>query len=173
MPKRSWPNESSAGSRASVPSPWRIEVRVPSNIKTADDQIARRALKIIAWDTTIPNKKVQVKVGNGWITLSGRVEWHCQKLGAERAVRRLSGVAGVTNLIKVRPCAEVSDIKHRIEESLRRSAEVDAGRIHITVTGGKVTLDGTVHAWHEKQVAQEAAWSARGVSEVEDHVMID
>ena len=151
----------------------KIEVGVPSNIKTADDQIARRALKIIAWDTTIPNQKVQVKVGNGWITLSGQVEWHCQKLGAERAVRRLSGVAGVTNLIKVRPCAEVSDIKHRIEESLRRSAEVDAGRIHITVTGGKVTLDGTVHAWHEKQVAQEAAWSARGVSEVEDHVMID
>jgi osmotically-inducible protein OsmY len=150
-----------------------IEVRLPSSIKITDDQIARRAIKIIAWYTTIPNEKVQVKVQNGWITLSGEVEWHCQKVGAEQAVRKLSGVAGVTNLIKVKPCAEVSDVKHRIEESFRRSAEVDAGRIHITVTGGKVTLEGTVHARHEKELAQEAAWSARGVAEIEDHVMIN
>jgi osmotically-inducible protein OsmY len=79
----------------------------------------------------------------------------------------------VTNLIKVKPHAELSDIKHRIEESLRRSAEVDAGRIHITVTGGKVRLEGKVHAWHENELAQEAAWSARGVAEVEDHVTLE
>jgi osmotically-inducible protein OsmY len=150
-----------------------IVVRFPSNVKTADDQIARRALRIIAWDTTVPSDKVQVKVESGWITLSGEVEWQYQRLGAEQAVRKLSGVAGVTNLIKVSPGAEASDVKHRIEESLRRSAEVDARRINVKVAGGKVTLQGKVHAWHEKDVAQQAAWSARGVTEVEDHITID
>jgi osmotically-inducible protein OsmY len=150
-----------------------IEVRLPSNVKTADDQIARRALKIIAWDTTIPNDKVKVKVQNGWITLNGDVEWQYQKLGAEQAVRKLSGVVGVTNLIKVYPAAQASDVKHRIEEALKRSAEVDAGRIQVSVESGKVRLEGKVHAWHEKKMAQQAAWSARGVTEVDDRIMID
>lgn len=150
-----------------------IEVRLSGNVKTADDQIARRALKIIAWDTTIPNDKLQVKVQNGWITLSGNVEWQYQKLGAEQAVRKLSGVVGVTNLIAVRPAAQVSEIKTRIEQALMRSAEVDAGRIQVSVDGGKVRLDGKVHAWHEKEMAQRAAWSARGVTEVEDRIQID
>jgi osmotically-inducible protein OsmY len=150
-----------------------LEVRLPGNVKTADDQIARRALKIIAWDTTIPNERVQVKVQNGWITLSGNVEWQYQKLGAEQAVRKLSGVVGVTNLINVYPAAQVSDVKTRIEEALKRSAEVDAGRIQVSVDGGKVRLDGKVHAWHEKEMAQLAAWSARGVTEVDDRIQID
>jgi osmotically-inducible protein OsmY len=150
-----------------------IEVRLPSNIKTSDDQIARRALKIIAWDTTLPDDKVQVKVENGWVTLSGDVDRHYHRLGAEQAVRKLSGVAGVTNLLKVTPCAAAPDVRHRIEEALKRSAAVDARRILVTVSGGKVTLTGKVHALHEKHMAEQAAWSARGVSEVDDRITVD
>jgi osmotically-inducible protein OsmY len=150
-----------------------IEVRLPGKVKTADDHIARRALRIVAWDTTIPNDKLQVKVENGWITLSGEVKWQYQKLGAEQAVRKLSGVVGVTNLINVYPAAQPSDVKRRIEDALERSAKVDAGRIQVTVEGGKVRLEGKVHAWHEKNMAQQAAWSARGVTEVEDCLLID
>jgi osmotically-inducible protein OsmY len=150
-----------------------IEVRLASNKKTADDQIAKRALKIIAWDTTIPNDKIRLKVENGWVTLSGDVEWNFHKKAAEESVRKLSGVFGVTNLITVRPRANISDVQHRIEEALKRSAEIDAGRIRITVADGKVTLLGKVHAWHERGVAERAAWSAPGVTAVEDRIQID
>jgi osmotically-inducible protein OsmY len=150
-----------------------IEVRLPSNAKTADDQIARRALRIIAWDTTLPDDTVQVKVENGWVTLRGDVDWQYHRLGAEQAVRKLSGVADVTNMIKVKPCAAAPDVRHRIEEALKRSAEVDARRIQVAVSGGKVTLSGNVHAWHAKQMAQQAAWSACGVTDVEDRITID
>jgi osmotically-inducible protein OsmY len=150
-----------------------IQVRLPGNRKTDDDQIARRALKIIAWDTTIPGDRVQVKVENGWVTLGGDVEWQYQKLAAEQAVRKLSGVAGVTNAIEVYPSAHTADIKHLIEDSLRRSAQVDADRIRVKVAGHRVILEGKVHGWHEKQIAQQAAWSARGVTDVVDDIVID
>lgn len=149
-----------------------LQVRYPQNKKTDDDQIARRALKIIAWDTTVPDDKVKIKVQNGWVTLSGEVEWSHQKAGAEEAVRRLSGVIGVTNLITVRPHADVRDVKHHIEEALKRNAQLDAKEIRVSVDGGKVTLEGNVPAWHERAIAEKAAWSTPGVSAVEDRIQV-
>lgn len=149
-----------------------LQVRYPQNKKTDDDQIAKRALKIIAWDTTVPDDKVKIKVQNGWVTLSGEVEWSYQKTGAEEAVRKLSGVIGVTNLITVRPHADGRNVKHRIEEALKRNAQVEAKEIRVTVDGGKVTLEGNVPAWHERAVAEKAAWSAPGVSAVEDRIQV-
>lgn len=149
-----------------------LQVRLAHNRKSDDDQIARRALKIIAWDTTVPGDKIRIKVENGWITLSGEVEWKFQKAGVEEAVRKLSGVTGVTNLITVRPCADVGDVKHRIEEALRRNAQLDAEGIRVFVDGGKVTLQGHVSALHERSVAEQAAWSAPGVWSVEDQIVV-
>lgn len=149
-----------------------LQVRYPQNKKTDDDQIARRALKIIAWDTTVPDDKVKIKVQNGWITLSGEVEWSYQKAGAEEAVRKLSGVIGVTNLITARPRADIRNVKHHIEEALKRNAQLDAKEIRVSVDGGKVTLEGTVPAWHERAVAEKAAWSTPGVSAVEDRIQV-
>jgi len=149
-----------------------LQVRYPQNKKTDDDQIAKRALKIIAWDTTVPDDKMKIKVQNGWITLSGEVEWSYQKTGAEEAVRKLSGVIGVTNLITVRPHADVRNVKYRIEEALKRNAQLEAKEIRVTVDGGKVTLEGNVPAWHERAVAEKAAWSAPGVSAVEDRIQV-
>jgi len=149
-----------------------IEVRFPARKRTADDEIAKRALAIIAWDTTVPNEELQVKVQHGWITLSGEVEWHFQRTAAEYAVRKLSGVVGVTNLISVRPQIDAEDVKQRIENALKRSAEIEADTIRIAVTGSKVTLEGKVNAWHEREVAERAAWAAPGVSAVEDRLTV-
>lgn len=149
-----------------------LQVRYPHNKKTDDDQIAKRALKIIAWDTTVPDDKVKIKVQNGWITLSGEVEWNYQRDAADVAVRKLSGVVGITNLITVRPHADVRDVKHRIEDALKRNAQLDAREIRVIVDGGKVTLEGSVPVWHERAIAEKAAWSAPGVSAVEDRILV-
>jgi len=149
-----------------------IEVRYAADKKTADDQIAKRALDIIAWDTTVPEDKVMVKVENGWITLTGEVAWQFQRTAAEHAVRRLTGVVGVTNLMTVRPHVDAAGVKHRIEDALKRNAELEAGAIRVNVVGGKVTLEGNVRAWHERAVAERAAWAAPGVNAVEDHLTV-
>ncbi len=149
-----------------------IEVRFPDGKKTADDEIAKRALNIIAWDAMTPEGQIKIKVQNGWITLTGDVEWNYQKTAAEDSVRRLSGVKGVSNMITVHPRIDASNIKRRIEEALKRSAEIEATGIRIDVSGGKVTLEGKVHSWHERSLAESAAWAAPGVGVVEDRLVI-
>jgi osmotically-inducible protein OsmY len=149
-----------------------IEVRYPDAKKTADDEIAKRALNIIAWDTTVPEDDMKVKVQNGWITLSGEVEWNYQRIAAEDAVRKLSGVLGVSNLLTVRPRIDASDIKLRIEDALKRSAEIEAAGVHVAVSGGKVTLEGRVQSWHERSIAEQAAWAIPGVGIVEDRLVV-
>ncbi len=149
-----------------------IEVRFPEDKKTTDDEIAKRALNIIAWDAMVPEGLLKIKVQNGWITLSGDVEWNYQKTAAEESVRRLSGVKGVSNMITVRPRLDASNIKHRIEGALKRSAEIEATGIRIDVSGSKVTLQGKVHSWHERSLAESAAWAVPGVGMVEDRLVI-
>lgn len=149
-----------------------IEVRYPSDKKTADDEIARRAIDILAWDVSVPAEKIKVQVQHGWVTLSGEVDFHFEKLGADMAVRKLTGVLGVDNQITIRPTAVAGDVKRRIEDALRRHAAVEADGIRVIVEDGKVTLEGRVRAWHERRVAEQAAWAARGVRSVDDHLQI-
>ena len=149
-----------------------IQVRYPANKKCADDEIAQRALQIIAWDVDLPDDAIQVKVQNGWVTLTGHVDWHYQRADAEAAVRRLSGVTGITNSIATRPRVDAKDIKRRIEQALKRNAEVEASGIKVNVDGGKVRLDGKVQAWYERSVAEQAAWAVSGVNFVEDHLKV-
>lgn len=149
-----------------------IEVRYSGEKQTSDDEIAKRALSIIAWDATVPDDKVKVVVSSGFVTLSGEVEWNYQKTAAETAVRKLSGVRGVSNMITVRPSASTFDIKRRVEDALKRNAEIEASGIRVDVSGGRVTLEGRVHSWHERNVAERAAWAASGVSMVEDRIAI-
>lgn len=149
-----------------------IEVRLPSDQKTSDDDIAQRALKIIEWDTTIPNGKIQIKVQKGWVTLTGEVPWYFQSTAAESAVRKLSGVIGITNDITIKPSVQAGDIKHRIEDALKRNAEFEANQIRVLVSGGRVTLEGKVKAWHERLLAERAAWAAPGVNIVEGHLAV-
>jgi osmotically-inducible protein OsmY len=147
-----------------------IEVRYPSEKKTADDQIAERALKVIAWDASVPEDAVSVRVEKGWVTLEGSVPWYYQKRACEDAVRKLTGVAGVSNFIKVQPRVEAADVKNKIMAALKRNAEIEADAIRITVKDGTVTIDGTVKAWYERDLIEQAAWSAPGVASVIDRV---
>jgi osmotically-inducible protein OsmY len=149
-----------------------IAVRYPSERKNDDDEIAQRVAKIIDWSATIPAAKVKIKVERGWVALSGEVEWQFQRMAAETAVLKLSGVVGVTNLITVRPHVDASNVKHRVEDALKRNAELEADGIRVAVTGGKVTLEGKVRAWHERGVAERAAWAAPGVIMVEDRLTV-
>ena len=149
-----------------------IEVRYPNENRNADDEIAQRAAKILEWDSTVPPGKIKVKVEKGWITLSGEAEWQFQRQAAEAAVRKLSGVSGVMNMITVRPRVDAVNVKHRIEDALKRSAELQADAIRVAVAGGRVTLEGKVRAWRERNVAEQAAWAAPGVVAVEDRLTI-
>ncbi len=149
-----------------------IEVRPVGTHRTADDEIAKRAVNTISWHVTIPKDAVQLEVANGWVTLRGRVEWQYQKNAAADAVRDLSGVIGVSNLIEVTPRPSATDVKKRIEDAFRRDAEIEAEAINIHVADGKVTLHGKVKTWAERQAAEHAAWSAPGVRTVEDHLSI-
>lgn len=151
-----------------------IEVRYPYQNKTADDQIAKRAVDIISWDVHIPSGVVDVLVqDNGWVTLSGTVDWYYQRRAAEDDVRKLSGVRGVTNKIAIKPGVDTSNVKNKIEAALKRHAEVEAKSIRITVqNGNKVVLEGKVDNWDERRAVENAAWSAAGVSSVDDRLTI-
>jgi osmotically-inducible protein OsmY len=149
-----------------------IEVRLPSSSERTDADIAAAAVRALEWDAFVSVDKLDVTVSKGLVTLEGEVEWQFQKEDAERVIRRLSGVKGVTNLITVKPRVTPSELKQKIEQALIRSAETDAQRITVEVQGSKVILKGTVRAWVEREEAERAAWSAPGVSSVESRIVI-
>lgn len=149
-----------------------IQVRLDKGAGTDDDTIANRAVNIISWRSDTPVGDIKVVVQKGWVTLEGQVDWQYQKEVAESAVRKLSGVVGVDNRITLRPRVKVVDIQQSIEEALKRNAEVDAKGIRIKVDGSVVKLEGKVHFWREREIAERAAWSVPGVSKVEDQLLI-
>ena len=149
-----------------------VQVRYPFEAKTDDDQIAKRAADALAWNL-VPAQSTKVTVQQGWITLKGKVDWQYEKVAAELAVRRLAGVTGVTNAIEVKPHAEPKEVKRKIMAALHRNAQVEANHIQISVKDGKVTLDGKVRAWYERGVVEQAAWSAPGVTQVEDNLKVN
>jgi osmotically-inducible protein OsmY len=150
-----------------------IEVRYPSDKKAADDEIARRAVNILEWYGVLPHEAVRVTVQKGWLTLDGQVNWHYQKKAAEDAVRKLSGLVGVANNIAIVSGVEPLDVQKKIEEALRRRTEAEAQAIRVKVRDGhKVSLEGVVDNWDERDAAESAAWSVAGVRSVDNRLSI-
>jgi osmotically-inducible protein OsmY len=150
-----------------------IRVRLPEDKKTADEEIATRAINILKWRVGLPADRIGIKVEKGMITLTGDLDWQHQKAEAGAAVQHLSGVTSVINDIRIRPGVSLPEIKDKIDKALRRSAELDASRITIRTDGSEVVLGGKVHAWFERDIAERAAWAVPGVTEVSNQILIE
>jgi len=150
-----------------------IEVRLPTAAERPDPEVARAALDALKWNVLVPDDRIKVKVEKGWVTLEGDVNWHYQREAADRAVRRLTGVRGVTNLITVKSSPVPKDVKQQIKHAFERAASFDAEHIDVTVEDGSVILEGTVRSYAERRDAERAAYNAPGVTHVENKLRID
>jgi osmotically-inducible protein OsmY len=148
------------------------EIQVRSIGERTGSDIAAAAVHALSWNSTIPQGKVHVTVDKGWITLKGDVEWQYQRQEAERVVRRLLGVKGVSNLITVKPAASPSDLKRKIQDALVRNAQIDADGITVEVEGSKAILRGKVRSWAEREEAERVAWLAPGITSVDNRITL-
>lgn len=146
-----------------------IEVK---GITRTDPEIARDVLEAMKLDLTVPDEKIKVAVSNGFVTLEGTLAWNFQREAAESCARKVNGVRGMNNRIQLVSNVTASEVKTKIEEALRRSAEVDARRIAVSANNTTITLAGNVHSWFEREEAKRAAWAAPGVTRVIDHIAI-
>jgi osmotically-inducible protein OsmY len=137
-----------------------------------DPEIAREAVSAIKSQLPISSEHIKVVVKGGWISLEGQVEWQYQKSTAENAVRRIKGVKGVNNLIQLKPTARPAEIKRKIQDAFKRNAEIDANQVVVEADGSSVILKGKVRSWIEREEAERVAWSAPGVTRVEDRIVV-
>ena len=140
-----------------------LDVRLSPEHRRSDTDIAVAAEQSLKWDTVVPDQ-VRLTVDKGWVTLQGEVEWDYQRRSAEKAVRSLMGVVGVSNEITLRErVVTKGDLQTRITDALKRQVEREVKSIDIDIRGSTVTLRGRVNSWHERDAAQGVAWSAPGV----------
>jgi osmotically-inducible protein OsmY len=155
-----------------------IHVKVPGSLGRTDTEIAQAVRHTLEWDVLVPDTRITSTVADGWVTLAGRVERLRERADAERAVRYLHGVRGVTNQIVVRPPTVQSErmrevIEDALERCAEREAEREAKRIQVQVSDGAVTLTGRVHSYAEKRAVMGAVSHAPGVHTVTDHLRIE
>lgn len=143
-----------------------VDVKLSALHKRNDTELAAAIESALKWNSVVPVDKVRVTVDNGWVTLAGELDWDYQRTSAEKTVRPLIGVTGVSNEMTLKPRATPADVTSRIEDALKRQAEREAKRVQVEVSGTAVTLRGTVHSWQERDAASGAAWAAPGVRTV-------
>jgi osmotically-inducible protein OsmY len=149
-----------------------LVVKLPASMERDDTDIAEAAVHALQWHSSVPEDKVTVSVRNGWVTLEGELEWFFQKESAHHAVKNLTGVKGVTNSIEIKAKATVGDVKQKVEAAFKRSAEVDARGVVVEVADSRVILSGQVRSWSEYEEAEWAAWSAPGITDVDNRLTV-
>jgi osmotically-inducible protein OsmY len=149
-----------------------IDVVLPGLVNRSDTEIARTAENVLEWTTNWPKNQVKVMVENGWITLTGELDYVYQRKMATTAVRHLMGVIGVSNQITIKPFLSSSTVKSDILAALKRRALADAEKILVSVDGGKVNLSGVVHSWSDRDMVRDMAWNTPGVTNVNDNISV-
>jgi len=149
-----------------------LQVTPTGEFARSDSAIADAAANALDWDSAVPSGAVKPTVRNGWVTLNGAVGWQFQKVAAEAAVHRLLGVKGVANSIVVKPAVNAADVKDKIEDAFKRTAALDARQVTVESREGTVVLRGAVHSLRERDEAERAAWSAPGVTSVDDRLLV-
>ena len=149
-----------------------LDVKLSFDHKRSDTDIAVSAEQALKWNTLVPLEGIRLTVDHGWVTLQGEVEWEYQRHGAEKAIRPLMGVVGISNEITLRGGPRATDLSRKIRDALTRQALREAKHIQVDVDGTTVKLSGTVHSWQERAAAQGVAWSAPGVHAVVNELRI-
>jgi len=149
-----------------------LDVKLEPGHKRSDSEIATAVESALLWHALVPAERLQAKVEKGWVTLKGEVDWEYQRQNAEKAVRPLTGVVGISNLITLKPSVTPAKVADRIRDALARHAEREAKHIEVMVSGSAITLRGTVDSWAERNAAFGAAWSAPGVLSVVNEIKV-
>lgn len=149
-----------------------LNVSLPGNSNRSDADIARTAENVLEWTTNWPADHVKVMVENGWVTLTGEVDYEYQRKLASSAVRHLMGVIGVSNQVTIKSKITSSTVQSDIKEALKRRALTDAQEIMVTVNGSEVTLTGVVHSWSERDMVNDTVWNTPGVTDVNDNISV-
>lgn len=149
-----------------------LDVLIAEEHLQDDEALAEAAVSALDWAAGTPDS-VKVTVSGGWLTLDGDVEWDYQRRAAYNALRGMTGVQGITNNIVIRPKASPGEIRNKISEAFKRHAQLEADRVQVQAEGGKVILHGTVSSMAEKEEAERTAWSAHGVTAVDNRLTVN
>ena len=150
----------------------KIQVKLIRGKSISDDEIAKRIAHVLEWSLSIPDHNIVAEVSEGHVTLTGDVDWQHQRAKAAYLIAEVRGVVDVTNNIKILPRATDADVKHAIVSALHRHATIEASKIDVAIVDGKVTLSGDVDGAFEKDLIEDAVWSAPGVMEVFNHLRV-
>lgn len=149
-----------------------IDVTLPNDSARDDSDIARTAETVIEWTTNWPKDHVQVMVENGWVTITGELDFAYQKESASNAVINLMGVKGISNQITIKPSLTSNSVKSDIQAALKRRALTDSQEIMVSVDGSSVTLSGMVHSWSERDMVKDLVWNTQGVTAVNNNISV-